>query len=220
MLHGGSGSKDEWRAYGLVDAVDRLIATNEIGAMIVVLPQGDDGYWVNHANSGPRWGDYLTQDIVRDVDSRLRTLADRDHRAIAGLSMGGAGALQLAFNNPDLFRVVGAHSPSLHLDDGTFPILGSGAEFALREPLELASDAPGIEVLDIWIDVGDHDPWLERDQMLHQVLAQRGIDHHWNVLQGGHEGPYWQRNLEMYLRTYDAALSNYVTPSLSGIAPD
>ncbi len=120
--------------------------------------------------------------------------------------MGGAGALQLAFNNPDMFGVVAAHSPSLHLDDGTFPILGSGSDFDVREPLKLAAEAPGIEALDIWIDAGDQDPWLERDQMLHETLAERGIVHHWSILTGGHEGPYWRRNLDMYLRAYDASL--------------
>ena len=208
MLHGGSGSKDEWPAYGLIDAVDRLIAAGEIKPIIVVLPQGDSGYWVNQANNGPHWGDYVAQDVVMTVDRAAPTLADRDHRAVAGLSMGGAGALQLAFNHPDVFRVVGAHSPSLHLDDGTFPILGSGAAFAAREPLMLAAEAEGIDQLDIWIDAGDQDPWLERDEMLHQALVERGIVHQWSVLTGGHEGPYWQRNLETYLKAYDAALTD------------
>lgn len=207
MLHGGGASKDEWPAYGLVDAVDRLIASSDISPMIVVLPQGDMGYWVNQANNGPRWGDYLARDVVGNVDATFRTVPDRDHRAIAGLSMGGAGALQLAFNNPDMFRVVAAHSPSLHLDDGTFPILGSGSDFAAREPLKLAAAAPGIEALDIWIDAGDQDPWLERDEMLHQALTDRGIGHHWSILTGGHEGPYWRRNLDVYLREYDASLA-------------
>jgi enterochelin esterase-like enzyme len=211
MLHGGSGSKDEWPAYGLVDTVNRLIASRDIRPLMVVFPQGDMGYWVNQANDGPRWGDYLAHDVVGRVDATFRTDAHRDHRAIGGLSMGGAGALQLAFNNPNLFRVVAAHSPSLHIDDGTFSIMGSGMEFARREPLKLAAEAEGIQALDIWIDAGDQDPWLERDQMLHQALVDRGIVHHWSVLNGGHEGPYWQRNLEMYLRTYDAALNRSET---------
>jgi len=206
LLHGGGASKDEWPAYGLIDVVDRLIAASDIGPMIVVLPQGDMGYWVNQVNDGPHWGDYLTHDVVGNVDATFRTVPDRDHRVIGGLSMGGAGALQLAFNNPDMFGVVAAHSPSLHLDDGTFPILGSGSDFDVREPLKLAAEAPGIEALDIWIDAGDQDPWLERDQMLHETLAERGIVHHWSILTGGHEGPYWRRNLDMYLRAYDASL--------------
>ena len=126
--------------------------------------------------------------------------------------MGGAGALQLALNHPNLFRSVGAHSPSLHVDDDTFPILGTGFEFATREPMKLAADAPGIDGLDIWMDAGEQDPWLERDTLLHETLAERGIPHHWSVLEGGHEGPYWQHNLETYVRFYDASLARLGSP--------
>jgi enterochelin esterase-like enzyme len=207
MLHGGGGSKDEWPAYGLISALDRLIAGGVIEPLIVVLPQGDRGYWVNQAEDGPRWADYVVQDVLGSIDGTFRTRADADHRAIGGLSMGGAGALQLAFNHPDVFHVVAAHSPSLHLDDGTFAVLGSGPQFDQREPLRLATLAPGLERLRIWIDAGEQDPWLERDRQLHQTLVERGIDHQWHVLGGGHEGSYWQANVERYLEFYDAALN-------------
>jgi S-formylglutathione hydrolase FrmB len=176
--------------------------------MIVVMPQGDFGYWVNWVDSGPRWGDYVSHDIRRQVDATFRSLPDAAHRAIGGLSMGGAGALRLAFTHPDIFEVAGGHSPSLHLDDGTFAtIYGSGDDFADREPIDLASATPGIEGLKIWIDAGEDDPWLERDQMLHDNLAVRGIDHNWSILPGGHDGDYWTENLPAYLRFYDGVLN-------------
>jgi enterochelin esterase-like enzyme len=208
LLHGGGGSKDEWPAYGLVDDVDQAIVSKEIKPLIVVMPQGDLGYWVNWVDAGPRWGDYVARDVRRQVDATFRTLPDASHRAIGGLSMGGAGALQLAFTHPDLFGVVGSHSPSLHLDDGTFAtIYGTGEEFSAREPIDLASAAPGIESLKIWIDAGEDDPWLERDELLHDNLLDRGIAHNWSVLPGGHEGSYWIANLPAYLRFYDSVLN-------------
>jgi S-formylglutathione hydrolase FrmB len=208
MLHGGGGSKDEWPAYGLVDDADRSIKSKDIKPLIIVMPQGDLSYWVNWVDGGPRWGDYVARDLRRQVDSTFRTLPDAAHRAIGGLSMGGAGALQLAFNHPDVFRVVGAHSPSLHLDDGTFAgIYGTGSEFAQREPIGLAATAPGIESLKIWIDAGEVDPWLERDELLHENLLERGISHTWNVLAGGHDGEYWTVNAPAYLRFYDGVLN-------------
>ena len=122
--------------------------------------------------------------------------------------MGGAGALQLAFNHPDMFRVVGAHSPSLHVDDGTFAgVYGTGQDFGQREPIDLAATAPGIEGLKIWIDTGDEDPWLKRDEMLHAALLERVIAHNWSVLNGGHNGDYWTDNLPAYLRFYDSVLN-------------
>jgi enterochelin esterase-like enzyme len=208
MLHGAGGSKDEWPAYGLVADVDRSIVSKDINPMIVVLPQGDLGYWVNWVDGSNRWGDYVTHDLRRQVDATYRTLPDAPHRAIGGLSMGGAGALQLAFNHPDIFSVVGAHSPSLHLDDGTFAaIYGTGSDFMQREPMDLATLAPDIEALKIWIDVGEEDPWLERDEVLHDRLVERGIAHNWMVLTGGHDGDYWTQHLPAYLHFYDSVLS-------------
>ena len=208
MLHGGGGTRDEWPAYGLVNDVDRSIQSKDIRPLIVVMPQGDLGYWVNWAADGPHWGDYVTRDLRRQVDATFRTMPDASHRAIGGLSMGGAGAVQLAFNHPEVFGVVGAHSPSLHLDDGTFSqIYGQGADFAQREPIQLASTAPDLDALKIWIDAGEEDPWLERDQMLHDNLVERGIAHNWSVLPGGHDGDYWIQNLPAYLRFYDSVLN-------------
>ncbi len=212
MLHGGGGSKDEWPAYGLVDDVDQLIMAKEIAPLIVVLPQGDEGYWVNWPNGGPQWGDYVARDLRRQVDATYRTVPDAAHRAIGGLSMGGAGALQLAFNHPDVFGVVGAHSPALHVDDETFSeIYGTGSDFAQREPIDLAADAPGIASVKIWIDAGSDDPWLQRDEMLHQNLVDRNIAHNWNILDGQHDGDYWIQNLPLYLRFYVSALSGTST---------
>jgi enterochelin esterase-like enzyme len=125
--------------------------------------------------------------------------------------MGGAGALQLAFNHPDVFGIVGAHSPALHLDDGTFALYGSGVDFARREPLDLAATAPGIQTLRIWIDAGEDDPWFDRDVLLDRVLTNRGIPHDWRIMAGGHEGSYWQRNVPTYLRFYDAAFDALTT---------
>src|SRR5881628_2559959 len=112
MLHGLGGSNTEWKGYNLLGAADDLIKAGTIPPMLIVLPQGDQSYWFDPAN-GPRWGQYAARDVVDEIDAHWRTLADRDHRAIGGLSMGAQGALQLAMLYPDVFGIVGAHSPTL-----------------------------------------------------------------------------------------------------------
>lgn len=206
MLHGGSADKDEWPAYGLIDSVDSLIDSKVIRPMIIVLPQGDFSYWMNHVNDGPRWGDYVAFDLVRHIDASFRSLPDPERRAIGGLSMGGHGALQLAFNHPNIFRAVGSHSPSLH-EATTLPIAGEGEEFASRDPVSLAAEAPDIYLLNIWIDIGEDDIWVFRADELHQALEQRGVAHEWSTRQGEHEAEYWQRNLVDYLIFYDKVLN-------------
>ena len=69
MLHGAGGDKEEWPAYGLIDAADRAIDSGDLLPLIIVLPQGDVGYWADHAEGGPRWGEYVGRDLVRRIDT-------------------------------------------------------------------------------------------------------------------------------------------------------
>src|SRR4051794_30148400 len=112
LLHGIGGDNREWLGYGVDAAATCLLAAGCIQPFLIVLPQGDEAYWLNHAD-GPRWGDAIADDLVAHVDATYRTIPERASRAVGGLSMGGHGALQLAFNHPDVFGVAGAHSPTL-----------------------------------------------------------------------------------------------------------
>src|SRR5690348_12116804 len=95
MLHGMSGTNEEWQAYGIFDVADRMIRAHEPRPLIIVLPQGDQAYWVDHAlpTDQTAWGRYAAKDVVASVDARFRTLADAPHRAIGGVSMGAHGAI-------------------------------------------------------------------------------------------------------------------------------
>lgn len=122
MLHGIGGNDPtgaywEWEELGLLATADRMIRDGEIQPLIIVLPQGEDGYWVDQADGGPQWGRFVARELVAEVDRQFRTQPERDRRAIGGLSMGGHGALQIAMNYPTVFGVVGAHSPTLHTHD-------------------------------------------------------------------------------------------------------
>lgn len=208
MLHGLGGHREEWLAYNLIDAVDGEIRTNSIPPMIVVLPQGDKDYWIDHTNDGPRWGEYLYRDLVAHIDTTYRTLRSPASRAIGGLSMGGWGALYHAFTHPDVFGVVGAHSPGLRPDDGSVPFLGTGAEFDSKDPLAIARKSQNLSQIQIWIDLGEDDTlWLPRATELHNILTSRNIPHIWQVLPGGHDYNYWRDHVIDYVRFYSTALS-------------
>jgi enterochelin esterase-like enzyme len=206
LLHGMGGHREEWLAYGLVNVVDREISNGNIPPMIVVLPQGDRAYWVNHANDGPRWGEYIDRDLVAHIDATYRTLRSPASRAIGGLSMGGYGALSHAFTHPELFGIVGAHSSSLRSDDGGVPFLGQSLEFQLKDPLYLARTAPNLDQLRIWIDVGQSDEvWIANNTILHQTLVERGIDHIWQSPPGAHNYDYWIARVMDYVHFYGHA---------------
>jgi enterochelin esterase-like enzyme len=209
MLHGGGGNREEWVVYGLIDVADQEIRTGSLSPMIIVLPQGDTGWWTNNTGNGPRWGDYVINDLIPHIDATYRTLRDRSARAIGGLSMGGWGALQLAFTHPDVFGDAGAHSPSLYPEGNVnIAFLGTGEEFAKKDPLSLARTLDGLGSLQIWLDAGDQDPWIERTTALHQILQDRGIDHTWEPYPGGHDWHYWEDHVLDYIRFYGHALAH------------
>jgi enterochelin esterase-like enzyme len=189
----------------LIDAADQQIHTGSLLPMIIVLPQGDRDWWTNHTGNGPKWGDYVINDLVPHIDRTYRTLRDRSARAIGGVSMGGWGALQLAFNHPRVFSVVGAIARVYPTADHCFP--RHRQEFANKDPLSLARTANGLG-LQIWLDAGEQDPWLDRTVALHQVLQEQNITHFWNLFPGGHDWHYWQDHVLDYLQFYGHALSH------------
>ena len=207
MLHGGGGVLDEWAALGLFEAADRQIQAGTLQPIIIVLPQGDKSYWTNGINNTPRYGDYMAYEVVGHIDSAFGTIRDRSARAIGGLSRGAWGALYQAFTHPDIFGVVGAHSPSLYPDNDNLKFVGTGAEFASKDPLALAHAAAKLNTLRIWIDVGVNDPWAEATAGLHNTLVRRGIAHEWHLNPGYHASEYWALHTPEYLQFYGHALA-------------
>jgi putative tributyrin esterase len=132
-LHGAWGSEWDWSRQGRIGSVlDSLAAANGT-ELIVVMPDGDDGWYTTWNLLGnnaacqqkplrqgespasycvpwPKYDEYIARDLVAKVDSGYRTIADRAHRAIAGLSMGGYGAITLALRYPTVFSAAASHS--------------------------------------------------------------------------------------------------------------
>jgi S-formylglutathione hydrolase FrmB len=133
-LHGLSGTETDWVSKGSIDAAADSLFAFGTPEMILVMPDGDDGWyttWVNQVayrtcadtlhSEAPdrycveheRYGDYIAHDVVQHVDQHYRTLADRAHRGIGGLSMGGYGALIITLHNPEVFGSAASHSGAL-----------------------------------------------------------------------------------------------------------
>ncbi|OLC53627.1 MAG: hypothetical protein AUH85_13840 [Chloroflexi bacterium 13_1_40CM_4_68_4] len=216
MLHGMSGTNEEWAQYGLFATADRMIRMREIRPLIIVLPQGDKAYWVDHAlpNDKEAWGRYMAKDVVASVDAQFRTMSESAHRAIGGVSMGAHGAMQLAMNFPNTFSVVGAHSLVLRRYDSVPAYFGSVADWAKRDPMQLVvSTAQTMKRLDLWIDIGKDDPWAKLAEQFNGELASLKIDHQWHEWSGDHSANYWQTHLEDYLRFYDSSLRTHNSPA-------
>jgi len=157
-LHGATGDETNWTTLGKIDQVmDSLVATG-MPEMIVAMPDGDAYSYYTTYNvllteagcrrlmlppggdaerdcvAWPHYDDYIAYDVVRHVDTKYRTVALRERRAIAGLSMGGYGAVMLALQYPNIFAAAASHSGVL------WPLERAPASFR-RGPLPRRSAA-------------------------------------------------------------------------------
>lgn len=207
MLHGMGGNHTiEWLAYGLLERADELTRAGVIQPMIIVLPEGEASYWVDHANDGPAWGAYTARDLVAEVDAKARTILSPCARAIGGNSMGGHGAMQLALTYPGVFGIVGAHSPTLRAHEASLAYFGDAAYFADHDPPTLmAAHWAAAQRLRWFIDIGEGDPWLPATLELHSEMLRLQIQHQFEVRPGPHDNEYWIGQLDRYLIEYDSA---------------
>jgi len=207
LLHGMGGNERQWLDVGVGKIAEQMIRTREIKPFLIVMPDGGTAYWTDHANNGPRYGQYTAVDLVREVGSTFRVERDRDGRAIGGMSMGAHGALQLAVNFPGTYGAVGAHSLVLRRFGSAPAYFGDRGEYAKRDPMQLVASRPTeARAFKLWIDIGTSDPWAPLARQFGGELRQLGISHDWREWPGDHSGLYWSANVREYLRFYDAAL--------------
>ncbi len=221
MLSGFDGDEHEWVNMGMCDWLERLTRGGYIQPMIAVLPAGNQSWWFNHApppdGDGKPWGDYVWKDLVGMVDTTYRTLPQVSSRAIGGLSAGGQSALMLGMTHPEVFRIVGAHSPSLRGADGSVPEFGTWDFFNQYDPIWLVQNTDAAKQLTIWIDVAAGDfQWRNCNPppspqrcitVFHQLLDARGIPHDYqDSWPGIHDDFYWAAHIPDYLLWYSSKL--------------
>jgi len=137
MLHGGDDDYTSWTRETDVEA----LADN--AEVLVVMPEGGNGYYSDWYAGGPRWETFHTVELVRLMEERFRA---NSSRAVIGLSMGGFGALNYVARHPGMFRYVAAMSSYIDLDDPTVRFL-----------LRLGSAMDGIDIKRVWGDPTRHD---------------------------------------------------------------
>lgn len=126
VLHGWGGNVTNTSDETRIDSksvLDDLIENNEIKPMIVVFVDGFNSFYVD----GPvfRMKSAIANDLVPFIDSQYRTLTDKSNRAIAGISMGGYGALNIGLSNPEMFTSIGLMSPAIWDEPSDNPIYGT-----------------------------------------------------------------------------------------------
>ncbi len=195
LLHGQMSIDDQWVRLGMVGAADNLILSGESMPFILVFP--DDRYW--NLPSGSSFGHRLAEQIVPYIDRNYRTLPDRNHRAIGGLSRGAGWALHVGLTRWDLFGEIGLHSLAVFQGDAS-------------QIKSWLAEIPPDSRPRIFMDLGYNDPELAMSRQVEAEFNDFGISHEWHLYNGGHTEDYWSAHVEEYLEWYAEGWNNPKNP--------
>ena len=228
FLHGMNGNEREFERRGVAAAVAKMRGEGKIGEFIIVAPAGENSFYLN-AKNGVRYEDAIIKDLIPYVEKTYRTINTRDGRAIQGLSMGGYGALMLAFKHPELFSSVTAHSSALFVELPDTSGTDRRAQFLSRlignmygnppdveyfkanNPINLAeTNAAAIKKsgLKVYFDVGEQDRYgfQPSNKTLDELLTKSGVAHEFHMFPGGHG---WEYMLSVADNSYSFLWKNY-----------
>ena len=189
LLHGIGGDETEWERFATPDVMlDNLIADGKATPMIVVMPNGraqpNDRAEGNVFASAPAFAKFegdLLNDVIPTIESRYSAYTDREHRALAGLSMGGGQTVNFGLTHLDRFAWLGAFSEAPNS----------------RPPEELVTDpaATAAQLKLFWISCGNKDGLISFSQRMHRYLKEHQVPHVWNVDDNAHDPAHWKNNL-------------------------
>jgi S-formylglutathione hydrolase FrmB len=203
LLHGYSGNYADWvnKAKGFEQAAD-------LYQMIIVCPDGNNSwYWDSPADAGYQYETYVANELITWIDGKYKTIKGPAGRGITGLSMGGHGAMYLAFKHQDVYGAAGTMSGGV--DIRPFP---NNWEMAKR--LGTYADQPGRwekntvvnllhllrpNALAIIIDCGTEDFFYRVNVNLHEQLLYRNIPHDFISRPGAHNWNYWNNAVQYQL---------------------
>ena len=205
LLHGLWGSENDWLE--LTNVAEQVKGL----PLIVVMPQADDSWYVNAATRPEaKYEDYVFGDLVQEIESRYRAEKDRDGRFVAGLSMGGYGALKEGLKQPQRFAVVGAFSATanaarrVRLDVKTPAIAFGAADSETRKENDvmlLIGRSEPKSLPYIFVMTGFDDPVALEDSRAFLNVAQlMRVQYEYHELPARHDWPFWQKSLESFLR--------------------
>lgn len=215
LLHGMSGVNTSWFTdQRLKDVMDQLVASGEACEMIVVSPNagGDPATCWNGYFNMPGWPyeDFFYKEFMPYIEKIYRVQTDKQHRAVAGLSMGGGGATSYAQRYPDLFCAAYAMSalmniPAMGEEAGKDPdpankmavLTRSVQEHSCITYVAEADDARKAQLRTVqwFVDCGDDDFLLDRNIEFFQAMRNAGVPCQFRVRDGGHTSEYWHSAL-------------------------
>jgi putative tributyrin esterase len=207
LLHGGNGGYRDWSNYS---DVSQYAATSKSGGLILVMPEGAFSYYQNAAlKPEDKYEDYLTNDLIPDVESRFPVATGKENRAMIGISMGGFAAIKLALARRNLFSFVGALSPSIDILHRRFNIKRTGEWWRVRnifgpmgsasrqsmDPIVLVQSADPALTPYIYLGAGEQEPLLDPNRRFASRLKERHFTYEFHTKPGGHDWNEWDAQI-------------------------
>lgn len=203
LLHGYFGDYTDWLY------ASNIIRYAERYDLVIVMPDGRNSYYVNHPK-GLRFEDYITKDLIRRIEETFRVSSSQKDRYIAGLSMGGFGALYLGLHHSELFSKVAALSPVIeiqnmedHFDQQErvyhFHTLFGKTEIK-ESHLDLYKCAQEMKDQALYISIGKDDFLIEENRRFHMFLNEHNISHSYEEKNGTHNWDFWDDVIQDVLK--------------------
>jgi enterochelin esterase-like enzyme len=189
LLHGIGGDETEWERFAHPDLLlDNLIADGKATPMIVVMPNGraqkNDRAEGDVFRTAPAFAAFeqdLLKDLIPAIESRYSVQADREHRALAGLSMGGGQTLNFGLAHLDTFAWLGAFSAAPNTEP---------AAALVPDPAAAKS-----KLKFFMISCGNKDGLIRVSQGVHAYLKEHDVPHTWHVDGNAHDATHWRNSL-------------------------
>jgi enterochelin esterase-like enzyme len=218
LLHGFMGDETSWIDRTKIHIIiDSLISREEIPPLIVVMPDARNSYYINDYQLQFPYEDIFINEFIPFIDSTYKTLPYPGYRIIAGLSMGGFGAVINCIKHADVFGSCIALSAAVRTDEMTVNmkpeeysskfshIYGSNLEgndritehWVNNSPFYLINDsiADRLKSIDWYFDCGMNDFLINGNEILHQIFLKYNIPHEYHVRIGSHNWDYWHTGI-------------------------
>jgi S-formylglutathione hydrolase FrmB len=185
--------------------------------MIIVMPNGDSSWYINSFDGKEKYEDFFIKEFIPEIEKTYRIKATKHFRGIAGLSMGGYGALIYAIKYPELFAAAAPLSGAVFTDDEMLAMADDHWEpefgqlfghnlkakdrlnnaWYTNSILKIVETKPADELNKVryWIDCGDDDFLTKGNCMLHLALTAKKIPHEFRVRDGAHNWTYWRTGI-------------------------
>ncbi len=228
FLHGLGDNEQSFVRSGGWNLTEDLWERHQLSEFLIVTPAGEASFYINSHDGHTRYEDFLLREFIPFIEHRYRIEGNRLERGIGGISMGGYGALRLAFLHPELFGSVTAQSaalieklPEFKADDaqrsprlqvlgGVFGSPPDRAFWDRNNPLTIARTA-NLSALKIYLDCGSEDDFGfdAGAAALDKILAARHIAHEFHIYPGRHDWTYFAAHLpavlEFHAQSFAAA---------------